>query len=148
MSWKDEYLSVLDNAGLFENSGHRTRFKELLDCYGGFPFFTKGLCKCIYLSAWDEEHFNIMLETLTEMSLGRERGTEEMSAKGESMAFENQESAGEFFMYQLSIALLEERPFTIPENLQLSDRYQYIISRGIEASRVIDESHIEIPHQE
>lgn len=88
MSWKDRFLSALDAEGMFENSGHRTRFKELMDCYSGFPFFTKGLCKCIFMSAWDEEHFNIMLETLTDMSLGRERDAGEMLIKGDALAGE------------------------------------------------------------
>ena len=77
MKWKNDYLTALDEAGLFENTGHRTRFKELMDCYAGFPFFSKGLCKCIYLSAWDDEHFAIMLETLNEMTLGQEKNTGE-----------------------------------------------------------------------
>lgn len=51
-------------------------------------FFSKGLCKCIYLSAWDEEHFCIMVETLTELSLGRETDTKEMSIKGDALADE------------------------------------------------------------
>lgn len=52
MNQKDACLFALDKAKLFESSGHRTRFKELMDCYSQFPFFTKGLCKCMYLSAW------------------------------------------------------------------------------------------------
>ena len=50
MNQKDACLFALDRAKLFENSGHRTRFKELMDCYNHFPFFTNGLCKCMYLS--------------------------------------------------------------------------------------------------
>ena len=41
-SRKDNYFSILDTGNMFEDSGHRTRFKELLDCYGDFPFFSKG----------------------------------------------------------------------------------------------------------
>ena len=47
MNQKDACLFALDKAKLFESSGHRTRFKELMDCYSQFPFFTKGLCKWI-----------------------------------------------------------------------------------------------------
>jgi hypothetical protein len=147
MSWKEEYLSALDAAGLFENSGHRTRYKELLDCYGGYPFFTKGLCKCIYLAGWDEEHFTVMLETLAEMSLGRQRSTDEMSAKGESLAYEYTEKNGEFCMYLLSIALLEGKPFKLPEDVKLTPHYEYVISRALEASAVIDAIDIEITHE-
>jgi len=121
MSWKDLFFHALDSAKLFENSGHKTRFKELMDCYAGYPFFTKGLCKCIYMSAWDEEHFTIMLETLTDMTLGRERDTEEMLIKGDALA---EEQAGcEAQMYQLSIAFLEGKPFCPDPAVHLTPEY-------------------------
>ena len=86
MSWSDKCIAALAEKKLFENSGHRTRFKELLDCYADYPFFNRGLCKCMYLSAWDEEHFCIMLETLMSMSLGQERNTDDMRIQGDVLA--------------------------------------------------------------
>lgn len=136
MSWKEDFLSALDVAKLFEDSGHRTRFKELMDCYAGYPFFTKGLCKCIYLSAWDEEHFMIMLETLTDMTLGRERDTDEMLIKGDALAEEQVNE--EMYVYQLSIAFLEEKPFHLDEHVKLSEPYRYIIDQAQKAAIVID----------
>ncbi|MCI6886568.1 MAG: hypothetical protein MR868_04865 [Lachnospiraceae bacterium] len=136
MSWKEDFLSALDAAKLFEDSGHRTRFKELMDCYAGYPFFTKGLCKCIYLSAWDEEHFMIMLETLTDMTLGRERDTDEMLIKGDALAEEQVNE--EMYVYQLSIAFLEEKPFHLDEHVKLSEPYRYIIDQAQKAAIVID----------
>ena len=41
MGWKDQCVAALDEEKLFENSEHRTRFLELMDCYGGYPFFTQ-----------------------------------------------------------------------------------------------------------
>lgn len=54
----------LDHHKLFENDGHRRRFHDLLDCYFSKPFFSKGLCKAMYLSSWDADHFMLMLDTL------------------------------------------------------------------------------------
>lgn len=136
MKWKNDYFMALDQAHLFENDGHRTRFKELMDCYAGYPFFSKGLCKCIYLSAWDEEHFAVMLETLTEMTLGREQGPEEMLDKGDSLAMT--QTGGEAYVYQLSIAFLEEKPFVPDENVQLTPEYRHIVDRALAAAAVID----------
>ena len=65
MNWKTSCYLALEEEKLFETYGHRNRFMELLDCFDDQPFFSPGLCKCMYLSAWDEEHFAIMLETLT-----------------------------------------------------------------------------------
>ena len=64
MKWTEKCILNLAHHNLFENDGHRHRFYDLLDCYFDKPFFTKGLCKCMYLSAWDTEHFSMMLETL------------------------------------------------------------------------------------
>ena len=139
-TWKEEFLSALDAAKLFENSGHRTRFKDLMDCYAGYPFFTKGLCKCIYLAAWDEEHFAIMLETLTDMTLGKERDTDEMLIKGDSLAEEQADE--EQYVYQLSIAFLEEKPFHLDEQVTLSEPYQHIIDQAQKAAAVIDHVNI------
>ena len=115
MGWKENCLAALDAAKLFENSGHRTRFKELMDCYSNYPFFTKGLCKCMYLSAWDDEHFAVMLETLMDMSLGREQDTKDMQVKGDALAEERND--GEYYVYLLSGAFLEDKPYILSDFL-------------------------------
>ncbi|MGN0157889.1 MAG: hypothetical protein ACI39W_01920 [Brotaphodocola sp.] len=136
MSYKDDYFKALDDARLFQSAGHRTRFKELMDCYAGYPFFTKGLCKCIFLSSWDEEHFVIMLETLTDMTLGKERDIDEMMIKGDALADEQKDE--QFYIYQLSSAFLSDQPFALPENVKLSDEFQYIMDVAQKAAVVID----------
>ena len=137
MGWKENCLAALDAAKLFENSGHRTRFKELMDCYSNYPFFTKGLCKCMYLSAWDDEHFAVMLETLRDMSLGREQDTKDMQVKGDALAEERND--GEYYVYLLSGAFLEDKPYILPEDADIPQEIRYIIDRAIRASAVIDE---------
>lgn len=137
MGWKENCLAALDAAKLFENSGHRTRFKELMDCYSNYPFFTKGLCKCMYLSAWDDEHFAVMLETLMDMSLGREQDTKDMQVKGDALAEERND--GEYYVYLLSGAFLEDKPYILPEDADIPQEIRYIIDRAIRTSAVIDE---------
>ncbi len=136
MNWKDRCFLSLDEEKLFESSGHRTRFFELLDCYGDYPFFTKGLCKCMYLSAWDEEHFAIMLETLTAMSLGRETDTGDMRIQGETLA-EVQPDA-EYYVYQLSNAFLDHKDFTLPAGAAIEPAQRHIIDQALKASKIID----------
>ena len=136
MDWKSKCFAVLDKEKMFENSGHRTRFKELFDCYRDYPFFSKGLCKCIYLSAWDEEHFCIMVETLTDLSLGKETNTKEMSIKGDALA--DEQTDGEYYIYQLSIAFLDDLPFRINVSSDMTLEIRYIIRRALRASEIID----------
>lgn len=135
MNWREKCLAALDGEKMFENSGHRTRFKELMDCYSHQPFFTRGLAKCVYLSSWDEKHFCIMLETLTDLSLGRETTTKEMSIKGDALAEEQTDE--EYYVYQLSLALLDGQPFRLDASSVSAD-IRYIIRRALRASEIID----------
>lgn len=137
MDWRDHCVSALAAAGLFEDSWHRTRFKELIDCYGNYPFFTKGLCKCIYLSAWDEEHFCVMLETLTDLSLGKESDTREMRIKGDALAEE--ESLPDSYVYHLSNAFLDNASYSLADAGGADEQVLYIIRRALEAAEIIDE---------
>lgn len=144
MNLKDACLFALDRAKLFENSGHRTRFKELMDCYNHFPFFTNGLCKCMYLSAWDEPHFCIMLEMLTDLSLGKEATTDDMRENGDVLA--DKQEDGEYYVYQLSNAFLDNTSFHLDESVNLEPEFRYIIDRALAAAEVIDSSlSLEIP---
>ncbi len=135
MGWKDQCVAALDEEKVFENSEHRTRFLELMDCYGGYPFFTKGLCKCMYLSAWDEEHFAILLETLMRMSLGREQNTEDMEANGEALARE--EDGDEQKMYLLSCEFLEGKPCSIDLDT-VSANTAYVMKQALKAAEIIE----------
>lgn len=136
MSWRAKCYHALIEENMFENSWHKTRFKELMDCYRDSPFLSKGLCKCMYLSAWDEEHFRIMLEILSMMSLGQERDTTEMRINGEALA--NEQTNDEYYVYQLSNAFLDEVSFVLDENADISQETTYIIQRALRASEIID----------
>ncbi len=139
MSKSEQYLSALDEMGLFVSSGHKTRFKELVDCYGTYPFFTKGLCKCMYLSAWDEEHFAMILEILSDLAIGRERDTQEMRLHGEALA--SQQKGGEYYVFQLSNAFLDGNPFVLKGDEDISEQIRYIIRQALKAEQVIDSIH-------
>lgn len=137
MDWKDKCFAALTERNMFEDSWHKTRFKELLDCYIQSPFFSKGLCKCMYLSAWDEEHFCVMLEILMAMSLGKDEDTKEMRINGEILAEE--QTGGEYYIYQLSNAFLDDAPFHLDESAVIPPEYMYIIRRALQASNIIDQ---------
>ena len=136
MSFVSECITALDEEGLFDSSSHRTRFKELLDCYGSYPFFSKGLCKCMYLSAWDEEHFCVILEMLSIMSLGRDKNTEEMRDNGDTLVSE--QTTDEYYVYLLSNAFLDDAPYCLPENAEIRESTRHNIFQALRAAEVID----------
>lgn len=92
----------------------------------------------MYLSAWDEEHFCIMLEILTDLSLGRETSTREMRVKGEALAEERHDE--EYYVYQLSNAFLDNAPYRLPETAEIPPEILRIISRALQAAELIDQA--------
>ena len=78
----------------------------------------------------------IMLQTLNDMALGREQNTDDMRFQGELLAEEHVD--GEYYMYHLSCALLDGRPFLPQEYQNVDEHYRYIITRGLEAAEIID----------
>lgn len=140
MGLSERYMEALEANGLFENYAHKTRFKELMDCYSQYPFFTKGLCKCMYLSAWDDEHFMVMVEMLNGMAIGQEKNTEDMRIEGEMRAedYTEEHDDGESFMYQLSSSFLAGTPFAVDGLEKLPENYRYMVSKALEAEVVIE----------
>lgn len=136
MSLSNTYVSALEHANLFQSYEHLSRFKELMDCYSGFPFFSKGLGKCMYLSAWDEVHFTVILEILNAMVLGKDKNTKEMTSNGESLAME--QTTGEYYIYLLSLAFLENKPYQMPDDSLIEPENKYILLQALRASQVID----------
>lgn len=136
MNWKEKCFSALKEADLFEDSGHRTRFKELMDCFCSQPFFTGGLCKCMYLSAWDEGHFCILLETLTQMSLGNDTSLEEMRFNGDVLAKAQQDA--QYYVYLLANAFLDGTDFVLEPENEIPEDIRHIITQALAAARVID----------
>ena len=89
----------------------------------------------------DEEHFAVMLEMLTSMALGgRACIRRTMKFQGDVIADEkiDEHAYGEAYVFKLSGMFLEGDP-GVPEGREkLSAEYEYIVSRALEASRVID----------
>lgn len=81
-----------------------------------------------------------MLEMLTSMALGEEHDTEDMKFQGDVIADEkiDEHAYGEAYVFKLSGMFLEGEQ-GVPEGREkLSAEYEYIVSRALEASRVID----------
>ena len=138
--WKDDVFQALDEQHLFQDEGHRSRFKELLDCYANAPFVTPGLCKCMYMSCWDEEHFFIMLDMLNQLTLRHNMGLNDMYENGELMVEEKQEAGSyEDQVMKLSCAFLMDAPFSMDDLPADYDPVgRKIIAEARKAAAVID----------
>lgn len=130
-------LNELDKSHCFVSEEHRRLFSDLMNCYTSYPFFHKGLCKCMYLSCWDMEHYALMLNILNDMTIGRSGNTDEMYDNGISL--ENQAEGYDRYIFQLSGALLNDEEFTLPEE-PIAEEGMRIIRQALYASEIIDRS--------
>ncbi|MDD2959659.1 MAG: hypothetical protein PHE06_15615 [Lachnospiraceae bacterium] len=137
MNWNEKCMLDLTHHNLFEDNAHRIRFRDLLNCYYGAAFFTKGLCKCMYLSCWDEEHFAIMLEILNEMTLDGDKNLNMMKDQGEIMV---QSSVGfENVVLRLSNAFLNDTFFEMPDLGVMNPEGAHMIRQAVKAAEYIEE---------
>ena len=137
MIWKDAVFQALDAQKLFEDDAHRSRFKELPDCYAGASFSTSGLCECMYLSCWDDEHFLMMLDMLNQLSLKANMNLDDMHEHGELMAEEKTDY--ENYVMRLSCACLMNQPLdeaSLPDDLEPEGRH--IIEKALQAAAIMD----------
>ncbi len=131
MNWKTDVLTVLneifkelEHQALFHDATHRQLFYEITNCYCSKSFFTPGMIKCMYMAAWDDEHFAQLLTMLSDMSLNSgDVGLHDMAENGELMAEESLvlfNNPSDACIYSLSCSYIEGEPFDaagIPDNL-------------------------------
>lgn len=144
MKWSEKCMMELTHRNLFEDDEHRARFRDLLDCYSEAPFFSKGLCKCMYLSAWDHLHFAQMLDILNEMVIEHDNGLSLMQDNGIVLKREavggGDSAAAEIL--DLSIDFINDIPYDRSRlnSLEVNEpEAAYIIKRSLLAGQCIDD---------
>ena len=137
MFWNEKCLLELTHHNLFESTEHRNRFRELLDCYYEAPFFTKGICKCMYLASWDELHFMQILSILNEMMISDSAALQKMRENGEALS--RQAEGYEENIYALSLSFLTNSYYELPDFSRIDPETAHIIRRSILAASFIDD---------
>ena len=143
MKWFEKCLLELTHHNMFESTEHRNRFLDLITCYYQAPFFTKGLCKCMYLSSWDDEHFGIMLGTMNEMVIEGATDVRSMADQGDVIS--RQLTGADAEIYRLSTAFLTDQDYEIPDLTRFDDDTAHIIRRAVLAGSYIDD--LPDPHE-
>ncbi len=144
MKWTEKCILDLEHHNLFEDDGHRRRFYDLLDCYFDKPFFSKGLCKCMYLAAWDTDHFSVMLDTLNSTLIERDFHLNLMKDQGEmyqAEAHDDRDRASEE-MWRLTNSFISGQrydPSALSDLEVISPESAYTIKRALMAAELIDE---------
>ena len=137
MNWNEKCLLELSHHNLFESTDHRQRFRDLIDCYFTAPFFTKGLCKCIYIASWDDEHFIEILAMLNDLTASGAKTVRIMSDQGVMLTIGATGVDAE--IYKLSTALLTDTHYELPDFASLDPDGAHIIRMSLMASALIDD---------
>lgn len=137
MHWDEKCLLELTHHNMFESTDHRSRFHEILNCYYRAPFFSKGLCKCMYLATWDDNHYAEMLGMLNLLTIEGSKNLVPMAEEGAVMA--EQSSGADSEIYKLSTSFINHEPYETPDLTLLDSDSAHIIRQALTASRLIDD---------
>ena len=137
MNWNEKCLLELTHHNMFESTEHRLRFRDLINCYYTALFFNRGLCKCMYLLSWDDEHFIQLLGLLNEMTINESRNLKPMIDETEDLAREDTGSDAE--LYKLTVSFITRSTYQLPDFAVMDPDYAHMIRCGLLASQYIDE---------
>lgn len=138
MNWKDRCLESLASHRCFMSSFHKLRFIEMFEWLRDKAFFNKGLCKCIFLAAWDQKHTDFLKETMQEMINMKAKSLDYMLDKGQNEM--GNIISNERALYQLSCDFIRYPEKTPDESclVCLSSTWVAIGDRALQASEIID----------
>ena len=137
MNWNEKCLLELTHHNMFEDTDHRLRFRDLTGCYYKAPFFSRGLCKCMYLASFDQTHFEEILDALNELTIDGAKTPKPMSERGAVLA--DQSDGPDKEIYCLSNSFLNNTHYTLPDLTLLDPDVAHIIRRSLLASQYIDD---------
>ena len=78
----------------------------------------------------------VILGALADMTAGRDQDTQEMRSKGE--CFAEEQTNDEYYVYELSNAFLDNKPFHLTASQNITPGVRHIISQALKASDIID----------
>ena len=137
MNWDEKCVLELSHHNLFESTEQRSRFRVLVNCYYRYPFFTKGLCKCMYMASWDDIHFYEILPMLNDMTIEKTNAIRLMTDWGQKQL--RQLSGFDAEAYRLSTSFLTGTYYKLPDFSVMDADDAHIIRQTLLASVLIDE---------
>lgn len=138
MKWLDKCESALIDSHIFLSHQHISRFHEAFKLIKNQPFITKGLVKCLFLSSWDQEHFNIFMDAVYQLIHNNETNLDRMLEIGQG--YVERSKASEKIFYNLAMEFLLHPGQTPSESfiLKMSTSWIGIADATLEASCIID----------
>ncbi len=138
MSWKEECTHALLEKRIFLSSMHCGKFRMLHEEFCNEPFYSKGLCKCIFIASWNSRFFLRMQNDLRLLAEKEAVNTEYMMVLGEKLM--KNLPASERALCQMMYDFLKYPGKNPDESMLmcLSSPWVPIADNAIDASNVID----------
>ena len=135
--WQEICVSELLKKDLFLSSMHLERFQGMFELVKEQPFCTRGLCKDLFLVAWEQEKVVQMQEILKEMKERQEVDTTYLQQECKRLFPDTQYEQA---MKQLFLEFLQKEDETPDEDILLGFSVTRIAigDNALEASRVLD----------
>jgi len=138
MKWLDKCETALIDSHIFLSHQHITRFQDAFKLIKNQPFINKGLIKCLFLSAWDQEHFNVFMDVIHQLIQNNDTNLDRMIEIGQD--YVQRSKASEKLFYAMALEFLLHPDQTPSESLMLkmSASWIGIADSTLEASYIID----------
>lgn len=138
MEWKIKCISALTAHHVFLTPQHFNRFEQIYTALEGNIHFTRELCKCAFLAAWDHELASKFQSSVFPLLRNRQPNLQELiTTAKEDLAGQDPNMK---IIYQMVIDFLEHPGETPAEHcmLSLSPNWLPIADSALEASHIID----------
>lgn len=138
MSWEEKCIPALLDQRVFLSPQHFSRFETAFSFLRHQYFFTKGVCKCAVLAAWDPKHFKIFMDCMHATAERRDRDPSVMINMAREYAQHADNNLRLFAT--LYMDFLSQPGQTPSENviLKFSKNWVPLIDSAITASLVLD----------
>lgn len=138
MKWLDKCESALIDSHIFLSHQHITRFQEAFKLINDQPFISKGLVKCLFLSAWDQEHFNVFMDTIHQLIQNNDTNLDRMIEIDQDHVHRTKASEKIFYAMAIEFLLYPDQTPSESFMLKMSASWIGIADATLEASYIID----------
>lgn len=136
MDWRYYCVDEIAKHRCFSSAMHKKRFIEMFEMVENEPFFTKEICKCLFLAAWDRKYTNEMEGILQQLIDERAADVNKLRGRREGRSITPNEKA----ITCLAQEFLE-KPGRTPDEaclIKLSKAWILLGDCALQVSEIID----------
>lgn len=136
MDWRDYCVEEIAKHRCFVSALHKKRFIEMVDMVQNEPFFTREICKCMFLAAWERKYTDNLKALFQEMIDNDVTSSEPLIKRAKQVRI----SPNEVEIYKLELEFLENPGKTPDESclIKLSAAWIPLGDCALQVSEILD----------